>query len=132
MSHRWQLILLTIRTQRKIDVTHRMQNSHQIRISVVVLCSMSKAEKSTEKSRFFWSSDFETSNDNDDEKASKYCRSTSLELSFAKEICSFWTFFFALRFEIAISSDEIICKESKAIAAKAIFVSMTFSTRKIF
>ena len=125
-------MLFATRTQKKVDFTHWMQNSHQIRMNVVVFYSMNKAKKSTEKSKFFWSFDFETSNDDDDETASKCCRSTSFEFSFAEDICSFWAFFSALRFEIAISFDEIICKKSKTIAAKTIFVSMTFLTREIF
>ena len=129
-AHRWQLILLTTRTQKEVDFTHRMQNSHQTRMNVVVLCSMNKAEKSTEKSKFFWSSDFETSDNNDDETASECYSLTSFEFSFAEEICSFWAFFFSLRFEIAISFDEMICRKSKTIAA--IFASIIFSARKIF
>ena len=101
-------------------------------MSVVILCSMSKTEKSTEKSRFFSLFDFETLNDNDDEAISKCCRSTSFEISFAEDICSFWAFFSALRFEIAISFNEMIDRKSKTIAAKTIFVSITFSARKIF
>ena len=124
-------MLLTTRTQRAVDFTHRMQNSHQIRMSVVALCSINKAEKLTKESKFFSSFDFETSNDNDDEAASKCYRSTLFEFFFAEKICSFWAIFSALRFEIAISFDEIIYRKSKTIAAK-IFVSMTFSTRKIF
>ena len=87
-AHRWQLILLTTRTQRKIDFTHRMQNSHQIWMNVVVFYSMSKTEKLTEKSRFFSSFDFEASDDNDDEATSECCRSTSFEFFFAEKTCS--------------------------------------------
>ena len=124
-------MLFATRTQKKVNFTHRMQNSHQIRMNVVVLCSMNKAEKSTEKSRFFWSFDFEASNDNDDEAASKCCRSTSFEFFFAEKTCSLWISFSALRFEIAILFDEMICRKSKTIAAR-IFVSITFSARKTF
>ena len=90
-------------------------------MSVVAFCSMNKVEKSTKKSKFFWSSDFKTSNNNDDEKTSKRCCSTSFEFFFAEKICSLWVFSFALRFEIAILFDKIICKKSKLIATKAIF-----------
>ena len=91
-----------------------------------------QSRKINKKIKFFWSFDFETSNDNDDEKTSKRCRSTSFEFSFAEKFCLLWTFFSALFSEIAILFNEMICKKSKTIETKANFLSITISTRKIF
>ena len=88
--------------------------------------------KIIKKSRFFCLFDFEVLNDNDDEKTLKSCRSISFKLSFAEKYCLFWNIFFALRFKIAISFDELI-KKSKTIATKEnyYFFSKLILTRKI-
>ena len=75
--------------------------------------------------------DVETSDDNDDEKTSKRCCSTSFELFLAEKFCSFWASFSALQSKIAISFDKMI-KKSKTIAIKTNFFSIIVSARKIF
>ena len=55
-----------------------------------------------------------------------------IQILFRRKNLFILSFFFALRFEIAISFDKMINEKSNTIATKAIFFSITFSARKIF
>ena len=55
-----------------------------------------------------------------------------IRIFFRRKSLLILNFFSALRLEIAISSNKIICKKSKIIATKANFFSMTFLARNLF
>ena len=60
-----------------------------------VVFSSKRMKSWSKKSGFFWSFDFEASNDNEGEEAWKCWDSTSFEFFLRREICSLWISFFS-------------------------------------
>lgn len=65
-----------------------------------VVFSPKRMKSWSKKSGFFWSFDFEASNDNEGEEAWKCWDSTSFQFFLRREICSLWIFFSSSRTEL--------------------------------